>query len=140
MKPVNCTVKDDPANGSYGDCVRACVASILEMESDQVPHFYANGPAEDLEAFDGLRVWLTAHDRIPAYFPINGSKSLDWVIGYVGGAYNNAPFILYCQSGGADHCIAVDEKGEIHNPAWYKAPIDGPHSSGVWIVIILARI
>ena len=137
MKPVNCTVKDDPANGSYGDCVRACVASVLEMESDEVPHFYHDGDGE--AGFERMRFWL-APERIPAYFTMPGDKPLNWAIGYVGGAYDDAPFMLFCSSGGADHCIAVDEKGEIHNPAWYKAPIDGPHSSGVWIVIILARI
>lgn len=31
--------KHDPDNGVYGDCFRACVASLLEMELSDVPHF-----------------------------------------------------------------------------------------------------
>lgn len=31
----------DPANGLYGDCFRACVASILELPTEAVPHVMA---------------------------------------------------------------------------------------------------
>ena len=39
----NQTVKHDPENGLYGDCYRACVACLLNLEVDQVPHFYHDG-------------------------------------------------------------------------------------------------
>ncbi len=29
----------DPANGIYGDCHRAAIASLLELPMDDVPHF-----------------------------------------------------------------------------------------------------
>lgn len=42
MKPVDqqCLIE----NGEIGDCVRACTASILELESEQVPHFVEDEP------------------------------------------------------------------------------------------------
>lgn len=42
MKPVNqkCLIE----NGEIGDCVRACTASILELNADEVPHFVENEP------------------------------------------------------------------------------------------------
>lgn len=137
MKPVNCTVKDDPANGSYGDCVRACVASILEMESEQVPHFYHDGDGE--AGFERMRFWLADRGRIPAYYPLGSEFSIETVC-WSFGIYGNADALLFCQSGGTDHCVVINKEGVQHNPSWYKAPIDGPHSSGMWIVIILARI
>lgn len=137
MKPVNCTVKDDPANGSYGDCVRACVASILEMESDAVPHFFHDGNGEN--GFDRMRVWLADRGRVPAYLPFGPEMSVDAVCWSLG-VYGDISAMLFCSSAGGDHCIVINKDGVQHNPAWYASPIDGPHSQGVWIVILLARI
>ena len=49
---------------SYGDCHRACLASIIEIPIDQVPHFF-NGPEpEDVgndPAWSALQAWLREH-------------------------------------------------------------------------------
>ena len=39
MKPVNQKIAD----GNVGDCMRATVASLLELESEAVPHFLLSG-------------------------------------------------------------------------------------------------
>lgn len=39
MKPVDQICKHDPDAGLYGDCFRACVASLLELPAETVPHF-----------------------------------------------------------------------------------------------------
>lgn len=40
MKPVEQTItKHDPENGQYGDCFRACIASVLHLNIEEVPHF-----------------------------------------------------------------------------------------------------
>lgn len=49
MTPVEQRIPHDPMNGMYGDCMRACVASILDLEIEEVPHFYASG---DQDTFD----------------------------------------------------------------------------------------
>lgn len=38
MKPVRQLYRHDPANGVYGDCWRACIASVLELPIEDVPH------------------------------------------------------------------------------------------------------
>jgi hypothetical protein len=43
MSPVDQTILHDPDNGQYGDCMRACIASLLEVPIDQVPHFFEGG-------------------------------------------------------------------------------------------------
>lgn len=137
MIPVICNVKNDPPH-SYGDCVRACVASIMHMESENVPHFYNDGDGD--ASFDRMRIWLSQHGKIPAYYPLPRDYTLQDVLREVVDAYGSVEFMLFCQSRDGDHCV-IGQNGEIiHDPAWYRTAIIGPHSSGVWIVIILAKV
>lgn len=39
MIPVYQTIMHDPDNGQYGDCFRACIASLMELPIEEVPHF-----------------------------------------------------------------------------------------------------
>ena len=39
MTPVDQEFLHDPENGIHGDCMRACVASILNLPISEVPHF-----------------------------------------------------------------------------------------------------
>ena len=39
MKPVDQQFMHNPAKGTVGDCFRACIASVLELPADAVPHF-----------------------------------------------------------------------------------------------------
>src|SRR5687768_17502092 len=43
MKPVDQVVLHDPTNNQFGDCFRACVASLLEVPAEHVPHFLHDG-------------------------------------------------------------------------------------------------
>jgi len=45
--PVKQTIMHDPKNGKYGDCQRACMASILEMPIEEVTHFAENDASPD---------------------------------------------------------------------------------------------
>ena len=39
MIPIDQKYLHDPINNSIGDCHRACIASVLELSIDDVPHF-----------------------------------------------------------------------------------------------------
>lgn len=39
MIPVDQEFVHDPENGQHGDCMRACIASILDLPREEVPHF-----------------------------------------------------------------------------------------------------
>lgn len=59
MIPQNSTIQHDPENGKRGDCDRACVASIMELSIDQVPHFYDYDPSEGGDTgHENKRRWL----------------------------------------------------------------------------------
>ena len=42
MIPVDQEIMHDPDNKQYGDCWKACVASVLELSLKDVPHFTDN--------------------------------------------------------------------------------------------------
>jgi hypothetical protein len=55
--PVAQLVVGDGKDGRpLGDCVRACVASIMEMRAEDVPHFVADAPTS---WFRDLKRWLS---------------------------------------------------------------------------------
>lgn len=39
MTPVDQALVHDPDNGQHGDCMRACIASLLDLPLLSVPHF-----------------------------------------------------------------------------------------------------
>jgi hypothetical protein len=39
MTPCRTLSRHDPDNGTFGDCHRCCVAAILDLAPEEVPHF-----------------------------------------------------------------------------------------------------
>jgi len=56
MNPVDQTILNDPDNGVYGDCQRACIASLLEMDPYDIPHF--NEKNDDIHFNETLNGFL----------------------------------------------------------------------------------
>jgi hypothetical protein len=130
MIPVVCLTKDD--------CVRACIASILEIDAADVPHFYDQ---EDTVACQlRMQEWLRERGLIIAIVPLPGSMTQDEMFQYMSDNYTFHYFMLWCNSGDGDHAVVGINDKMAHNPAWYRSPIDGPHSSGFWIVWIIVKL
>lgn len=74
MKPVDKLIVHDPENGLFGDCLRACVASILELSAEEVPHFYRNGFGDEnhLKAQAELDEFLARYGLVQMCFPWDG--------------------------------------------------------------------
>ncbi len=60
MKPVDQTIMHEPENGRYGDCFRCCIASLLELPAEQVPHFCEDG--QPTNWYVKLKAWLAQFD------------------------------------------------------------------------------
>lgn len=58
MRPVNSTNEHKPNEGITGDCFRACVASVLEKNIWEVPHFYSDIEAEYMEVLKCIKEWF----------------------------------------------------------------------------------
>lgn len=137
MIPYHCIVKHDPPN-SYGDCLRAAIASILNVDFVQsVPHFYRNG--DDDHAQSELRKYLATHDLRPFYMALPSSVSLDDVFAMMAGVNSDIDYLLYCQCGSGDHVVVCRNDQVLHNPSWDNASISGPCSNGFWVVMVLVR-
>jgi hypothetical protein len=50
MKPVDQLILHDPSNNKIGDCYRACIASILELNIEDVPHFMIQEPRQRIKS------------------------------------------------------------------------------------------
>lgn len=66
MKPQDQEFLHEPEKGVLGDCLRACVASVLEVDRAEVPHFVALGVGdtddEGLEWWFELQNWLSTRE------------------------------------------------------------------------------
>jgi hypothetical protein len=138
MTPAICRVKHNPPE-TYGDCVRACVATILDLDTDAVPHFYHDNPTGEV-GMQRMREWLAGRGLAPCaigFPPDPLSEILDHM-----GQYNpNVPYLLYgSTSDGGDH-VVVGQGGKIvHNPSWYGCHVVGPSSAGHWQIVVLCRL
>lgn len=132
MKPANCL--------KHTDCVRACVASILEMETENVPHWFEGWDETNGEELNrSMQEWFAARGEIAAVIGLPGSWHLDEVFNYMRHRYSDKHYMLWCNSNG-DHAVVGCNDEIVHNPAWFRSPIDGPHSQGMWIVWIIATL
>ena len=132
MKPEMCRIKDDPENNQSGDCVRACIASLLELDAENVPHFFAE--PDGLKANQDMQFWLANRRKIAAFISLPGEWSFKKFGEYMTEFYHNKYYMLWAGFGSGDHAV-ICKNGKIeHNPAWYRTPLTGPHSHGIWIV------
>lgn len=137
MKPVHCIIKHDPENGTYGDCVRACVASVLELPAMEVPHFYEDN-CDGETGYARIREWLAGRNLAPFFVYFNGSDPLETVLEHMTVANPEAHYILYGNSGEGDHVVVCQGGKVVHDPAWIADGIAGPNSNGFWVVMVIA--
>ena len=70
MKPVSQSVLHDPDKGDVGDCFAACLASILEVEIEEVP-----SPTDEKEYpqwFDPYKEYLVSKGFQPLWVHLDG--------------------------------------------------------------------
>ena len=71
MIPIKQTIFSDRDNGIVGNCWQACVASLLDMNLESVPHFcdYPSWP-------ENYHKWLYAKDLVSIDFVCNNDYQL----------------------------------------------------------------
>lgn len=70
MRRYSQLVLHDPANGVYGDCFRASLASILSIDPRNVPHFLEGGP--ESKWYKECNAWLERYDLFFMAYDIRG--------------------------------------------------------------------
>lgn len=127
--------------GTYGDCLRACIASILELNSDEVPHFYYDG-CDGETGSERITAFLLTLGLAPVYAPYDGDETYDDVMENAAHMTNGAHYILWGNTGdtGGDHAVVCQYDKVVHNPSWGGNPIIAPTQAGIWSIMVLARI
>lgn len=134
-------VKSDPDNGFYGDCVRACVASVLDIDDPlTVPHFTDGLPTQENRERMILRLenYLGSQNLGTFWVHLPGVASFGEVMNYMLMNNPGTIYLLFCASGepDADHCVVCEDDKIIHDPAWYTRADKYPGTHGYWSVLV----
>lgn len=134
MIPQICSIKQNPPE-SYGDCIRACIASILDMDCENVPHLVdVNGYFQ----LDEMRAWLADLGYGLAYMLFDGETSRDEMLQSWGIMNPGIHAMLMAQTAsGGDHAVIVYGDKIVHDPAWIRSPIVAANSNGYWNFFVL---
>ena len=134
MKRQFCKVKHDPENGTYGDCLRACVATVLGHDA---PHFFHDGCDGEI-AQQRLREYLETQHLLPVFYSIPGDTDYKLLLHFMSEQNPGVKYLLFCRCGGEDHVVICQDDSVIFNPAWAPHPVSGPSGSGVWVIMTFA--
>lgn len=122
MRPVFQTITTlDPEKKLWGDCLRACIASLFEFDIEHVPHFcdeflYPEG------FYPALQEWLARRDFTYINFPVPAGE-LEGFKKQLR-AMNIAAFHLLGGRNGGNNHIVVAQFGDIVHDPWPK--LDSP--------------
>jgi len=124
MKPVESVIEHNPPD-SYGDCFRACIASILELPSFEVPHFALlaheeNGSDEDMVAL--CRKWVAPLGLGYIDIPLQ-SSSVDEMLRFCHRFAPGTHYVLTGQSKrGFGHCVIGYDDQIVFDPTYRDEP------------------
>ena len=144
MTPTTCTTTHNPPH-SYGDCLRACIATILDLPAEDVPHFADCG----VSAHDTLahaRAWLKSRSLTIATFAYPGDEPVADVLEYMSRSNPDAIWMLFGSTSDdqTDMHVNVCRGGKVvHDPAWVPTSIKQPYREGgdsVWQIWLVSRI
>lgn len=134
MIPVFMNIRHDPP-GSFGDCFRACVASVLEVQD--VPHFYFDGPTPE-EARERLRKYLRElHSLEPYLIGFPGVTPLEELLSGIESDNPGCKYILVCSVVGfGEHAVIAGDGKILHDPFYWPTTHNYEPIEGAWTVII----
>ena len=140
MIPQDSIVPHTPPE-SYGDCYRACVASITEILIDEVPHIWEGYDGTDNEMEIGRRndlmqEWLLSQGFMKISIWVDGEEPLDDLIDHFSEAN---PGLYWIMSGNSDdgvgHTVVVMNGEIVHDPG--NCGIQAPLDSGQWLIEVI---
>lgn len=134
MRPQRHLIDHAPAEGRYGDCMRTCVAVILDLHASEVPHF-----CDDPSAVRGseswwevrLNTWLAERGLSYATVAYSGAEALETVMEWTSKQSPTVPMILLGTSSlGSNHVVVVMNGEIVCDPSGNG--IVGPSQEGTW--------
>lgn len=115
MSPVDQIILHDPDNGQYGDCMRACVASLLDLPPLAVPHFFEGG-CDNAEFDRRVADFLELHGLIEFQLPADAAQHAHYT--------RNCHHLIYGYTERGTYHAVVGLNGQVvHDPHPSKAGI-----------------
>jgi hypothetical protein len=134
MTPRDQLIQHDPEAGRYGDCQRTCVAAVLDLPTEAVPHFNDDPTAtRDSDEWWEKRQarWLAGRGLAWATVAYSGEVPLDQVLDWTSRANPAVPMILLGTSKlGSNHVVVVLNGAIVCDPSGNG--IVGPSKEGTW--------
>lgn len=131
-------IRHDPPR-SWGDCHRQCIAFMLGLRWQDVPHFYDNGTKPE-DAHAHIQFWLARRGLIQLHVPFSsdGSTKRDVMMAV---AFQNpgVQFILGGESRtGCGHSVVAHDGMIVFDS--HASGIVGPMEDGFYWVTFLGSI
>lgn len=121
-----------PDEGIYGDCHRTCIASLLDLPAEEVPHFNRNNPSatEFWEEHDAFML-TKGLVEVSHYFDC----SLEDVLRVQAGLNPGVYYLLGGESkNGVNHTVICLDDEIVMDPAQDNSGIVGPLDNGFYSV------
>lgn len=117
------------ADGAYGDCYRTCLAMVLDMDRDDVPHFGADlkpgTPVDDprhIACDQAERAWLADHGVVPLLFPFHAEMGLPALADQIMCHNQGGATIIMCSLDGICNHVVVAYGGKLYDPLGHIHP------------------
>jgi hypothetical protein len=139
MIPLMSQVKHNPPH-SYGDCLRASIASILNIEPVQtVPHFFEDGCSGEV-ATARIREYVKTLGILPFVWHIDASVTQAEVLEFQAEVNPGVYYLLFGRDGnGGQHCVVCLDNKIIHNTAWHSTGLPSPDPVAGWGIMTFVK-
>lgn len=133
--------RHDPKNGTIGDCFPTCLACLLEIPREQVPHFFeADYDGDPAPQWEHVENWLKGHGYRLLRIYFSGVSNYLEVIASVGKSNPDYRFLFSAESKTGVNHVVIAKNGKIdHDPSIDQVGIVGPWN-GMYCVEFLVPI
>ena len=132
MTPRKQTFKHQPSIGVFGDCARTCLAALLEVPNEEVPHFLWDNP--NAEVFNRrLDLWLGLQGLTRVIVTFSKEVTFDALMAYQAHMNPGVYVGLMGQSPiGCNHIVLTLDGKIVMDPS--NNGIVGPADDGFWYI------
>ena len=127
--------KHNPEKGIWGDCDRTCLACLLDLPVEKVPHFFHEFKDG---AVDKREKWLNKRGLTSIQLP-HTADSVESILNHAA-AYINCHYMLIGESkSGTNHVVICYGNKIIHDPSQDGSGIIRPCDDGYYWLMFLAK-
>lgn len=134
--------RHDPNNGVFGDCYRTCLAALLNLPRDDVPHYVTTMDVVEweTEVKQKMDAWLVKRGFQELAIPVTGD--LEGVLALQKTrTHSPVPAMLTGESRtGCNHVVVIFDGEIVYDPSLNSSGIIGPCDDGYFWLTWLIRV